>query len=145
MHKLADAITSSVQIPLLHIADATATAVKAMGLERIGLLGTAFTMEQDFYKGRLINNFSLEVITPEKGERERVHRIIYDELVLGIVTQESRDAYVAVIARLTTRGAEGVILGCTEIELLVDSQPAEVPVFATTLLHAKAAVDTALA
>ena len=144
MHKVVGVIEASVQIPVIHIADVAAEAVQAAGLSTVGLLGTAFTMEQAFYRDRLEAR-GLNVIVPEPEDRATVHRIIYDELVLGIVTQESRDAYVAVIARLTTRGAEGVILGCTEIELLVDSQPAEVPVFATTLLHAKAAVDTALA
>lgn len=144
MHKLADAITSSVQIPLLHIADATATAVKAVGLERIGLLGTAFTMEQDFYKGRLINNFSLEVITPEKGERERVHRIIYDELCAGVVRDSSRAEYVQVMESLVARGAQGVILGCTEIMLLISAADCSVPTFDTTALHALAAADFAL-
>ncbi len=144
MHKVVAVIEASVQIPLIHIADVAAEAVQAAGLSTVGLLGTAFTMEQAFYRDRLEAR-GLTVIVPEPEDRATVHRIIYDELVLGIVTRESRDAYAAVIARLTTRGAEGVILGCTEIELLVDSQTAEVPVFATTLLHAEAAVDAALA
>ena len=144
MHKLADAITVSVQIPLLHIADATAKAVKAAGIERIGLLGTAFTMEQDFYKGRLTNNFGLEVITPEKRQRERVHRIIYDELCAGVIRDSSRAEYVAIMENLVARGAQGMILGCTEIMLLVSPADCHVPTFDTTALHALAAADFAL-
>jgi aspartate racemase len=140
MHKVADQLTG---LPLLHIADATATAVTAAGLDTIGLLGTAFTMEQDFYVGRL-RDHGLTVVLPDERDRADVHRIIYDELVLGVVRDESRATYRAVIDRLVARGARGVILGCTEIELLVSQDDSPVPVFPTTRLHAEAAVDHAL-
>ena len=144
MHRLADAISASVSIPLLHIADPTAGRIKAAGLERIGLLGTAFTMEQDFYKGRLHEHHGLEVIVPDEDDRRIVHEIIYKELVLGHVRPESRQAYRAIIARLVERGAQAVILGCTEIMLLVSEEDSAVPLFDTTTIHAVAAVDWAL-
>jgi aspartate racemase len=144
MHRLADAISASVSIPLLHIADPTAGSIKAAGLERIGLLGTAFTMEQDFYKGRLHEHHGLEVIVPDEGDRRIVHEIIYKELVLGQIRPESRQAYRAIIARLIERGAQAVILGCTEIMLLVSDEDSAVPLFDTTTIHALAAVDWAL-
>jgi aspartate racemase len=144
MHRLADAISASVSIPLLHIADPTAGRIKAAGLERIGLLGTAFTMEQDFYKGRLHERHGLEVIVPDEDDRRIVHEIIYKELVLGHVRPESRQAYRAIIARLVERGAQAVILGCTEIMLLVSEEDSAVPLFDTTTIHAVAAVDWAL-
>jgi aspartate racemase len=145
MHRMADAIAASVGIPLLHIADPTAERIKAQNLTRVGLLGTAFTMEQDFYKGRLQNRFGLDVLTPDIADRATVHRIIYDELVQGRVEPAARDAYRAVIARLVARGAQAVILGCTEIMLLVRPEDSAVPLFDTTALHAEAAVDLALA
>jgi aspartate racemase len=144
MHRLADAISASVSIPLLHIADPTAGRIKAAGLERIGLLGTAFTMEQDFYRGRLHEHHGLEVIVPDEDDRGIVHEIIYKELVLGHVRPESRQAYRAIIARLVERGAQAVILGCTEIMLLVSEEDSAVPLFDTTTIHAVAAVDWAL-
>ena len=144
MHRLADAISASVSIPLLHIADPTAGRIKAAGLERIGLLGTAFTMEQDFYKGRLHEHHGLEVIVPDEDDRRIVHEVIYKELVLGHVRPESRQAYRAIIARLVERGAQGIILGCTEIMLLVSDEDSAVPLFDTTTIHAVAAVDEAL-
>ncbi|MFL4996808.1 MAG: aspartate/glutamate racemase family protein [Microvirga sp.] len=144
MHRLADAISASVSIPLLHIADPTAGRIKAAGLERIGLLGTAFTMEQDFYKGRLHEHHGLEVIVPDEDDRRIVHEIIYKELVLGQIRPESRQAYRAIIARLVERGAQTVILGCTEIMLLVSDEDSAVPLFDTTTIHALAAVDWAL-
>jgi aspartate racemase len=144
MHRLADAISASVSIPVLHIADPTAGRIKAAGLERIGLLGTAFTMEQDFYKGRLHEHHGLEVIVPDEDDRRIVHEIIYKELVLGHVRPESRQAYRAIIARLVERGAQAVILGCTEIMLLVSEEDSAVPLFDTTTIHALAAVDWAL-
>lgn len=144
MHRMADQVQAAVRIPLLHIADATAERVNAKGIRRIGLLGTAFTMEQDFYKGRLQRVFGLNVIVPEAGDRAVVHRVIYDELVQGRVEPASRDAYRAVIARLVGRGAEAVILGCTEIMLLVGPSDSPVPLFDTTRIHAEAAVDRAL-
>ncbi|KFG67085.1 aspartate/glutamate racemase family protein [Microvirga sp. BSC39] len=144
MHRLADAISSTVSIPLLHIADPTAEQIKASGFERVGLLGTAFTMEQDFYKGRLQQRHGLDVLVPDEDDRRIVHEIIYKELVLGQVRPESRQAYRAVIARLIERGAQCVILGCTEIMLLVKNEDSAVPLFDTTTIHAVAAVDEAL-
>jgi aspartate racemase len=145
MHRLADAISSSVGLPLLHIADPTAERIKASGFERIGLLGTAFTMEQDFYKGRLQQRHGLDVIVPEENDRRIVHEIIYKELVLGQIRPESRQAYREIIARLIERGAQGIILGCTEIMLLVKEEDSAVPLFDTTTIHAAVAVDHALA
>ena len=140
MHKVADRITV---LPLLHLGDATAAAVKDAGVTRIGLLGTAFTMEQDFYRDRLASH-GLDVLVPDEDDRAEVHRIIYEELVVGVVRDDSRDAYRKVIQRLVDRGAEGVILGCTEIELLVTQDDSPVPVFPTTRLHAELAADHAL-
>ncbi len=145
MHRMADTVAAEVSIPLLHIADPTAEAIRAAGFARVGLLGTAFTMEQDFYKGRLAERHGLDVIVPEAEDRAVVHRIIYDELVAGIVRDESRDAYRGVIARLIARGAQAIILGCTEIMLLVGQGDSAVPLFDTTELHAQAAVELALA
>jgi aspartate racemase len=144
MHRVADAIAASVSIPTLHIADPTAEKIKAAGFQRIGLLGTAFTMEQDFYKGRLEQRHGLEVIVPDENDRRIVHEIIYKELVLGQIRPESRQAYRAIIARLIERGAQAVILGCTEIMLLVSDEDSAVPLFDTTTIHALAAVDWAL-
>ncbi|MFD0260576.1 aspartate/glutamate racemase family protein [Kitasatospora indigofera] len=144
MHKVAGQVAAAVSVPLLHLADTTAAAVLAAGLGKVGLLGTAFTMEQDFYRDRLAGH-GLEVIVPDPAGRAEVHRVIYQELCLGIVREESRDAYRAVIAGLVAAGAEGIVLGCTEIELLIGPEHSPVPVFATTSLHARAAVDAALA
>lgn len=144
MHKVADAIESAVGIPLLHLGDTTARAVLDAGVRRVGLLGTAFTMSQHFYRDRLAGH-GLEVLVPDQDDQETVHRVIYDELVLGVVREESRAAYLTVVDRLVGQGAEGVILGCTEIELLLDpDETYRVPVFPTTRLHALAAVDRAL-
>ena len=143
MHKVSDAIEAAVGIPLLHLADATAHAVLAAGVTTVGLLGTAFTMEQDFYRDRLASH-GLEVIIPNADDRAVVHRVIYDELCLGIVRDSSRDEYRRIMAELASRGAQGVILGCTEIELLVGAGDATVPVFPTTRIHVTAAVDAAL-
>jgi aspartate racemase len=140
MHKVADQLTG---LPLLHLGDATAAAVLAEGIGTIGLLGTGFTMEQDFYKDRLAAH-GLNVLVPDADDRADVHRIIYEELVLGVVREESRAVYRSVIDRLMARGAEGVILGCTEIELLIGQEDSPVPVFPTTRLHAELAVDHAL-
>ena len=145
MHRMAPAVQAAVELPLLHIADPTARAIKSAGHRKVGLLGTAFTMEHDFYKGRLSDMHGLEVIVPDDEDRATVHRIIYDELVAGTVTQESRDAYRAVIARLVDSGAEAIILGCTEIMLLVRPEDSAVPIFDTTALHAEAAIELALA
>lgn len=144
MHRCADAIEQAVAIPLLHIADPTATAIQAEGLTRVGLLGTAFTMEQDFYRGRLQDKFGLEVLVPNAEDRKAVHDIIYRELVTGQVLDASREAYRAVIRRLVDRGAQAVILGCTEIMLLIGQDDSPVPIFDTTTLHAMAAVERAL-
>lgn len=141
MHKVADAISSAVDLPLIHIADATAQAVQSAGLQRVGLLGTRFTMEQDFYKARLQKTFGLEVLVPDPAGRDEVHRIIYQELCLGQVHVASRDVYRRVMDDLTAQGAQGIILGCTEIGLLVNANDSPVPLFDTTALHAQAAVD----
>jgi aspartate racemase len=141
MHKVADAIESAVDLPLIHIADATAQAVQTANLQRVGLLGTRFTMEQDFYKARLQKAFGLDVLVPEPADGDEVHRIIYQELCLGQVHGASRDIYREVIQRLIAQGAQGIILGCTEIGLLVDPTDSAVPLFDTTALHAQAAVD----
>jgi aspartate racemase len=145
MHRCAWAIDAAVKIPLLHIADPTAGAIQAAGLTRVGLLGTAFTMEQDFYRGRLEDKFGLEVLIPDAEDRKAVHDIIYRELVTGQVLDASREVYRAVIRRLVERGAQGIILGCTEIMLLIGEADSAVPVFDTTTLHAMAAVERALA
>ena len=144
MHRMADEIQAVTRIPLLHIADATAAAIKALGLHTIGLLGTRFTMEGDFYRGKLEKDHGLKVLIPDNEGREIVHHIIYDELVQGIIREDSRKAYLGVIAELKSRGAEGVILGCTEIPLLVKQADVSIPIFDTTTLHAKAAVEWAL-
>ncbi len=144
MHLMADAVQQAVAVPLLHIADPAAEEVKRAGLRRVGLLGTAFTMEQDFYTGRLAARHGLEVLVPDADDRAVVHRIIYDELIAGLVTSASRDAYRAVIARLVARGAEAIVLGCTEIMLLVRPEDSAVPLFDTTTLHARAAISQAL-
>jgi aspartate racemase len=144
MHKVADAITSTVDTPLLHIVDATAEAIRSTGLSTIGLLGTAYTMEQDFYVGRLRAHHALNVLVPEAEDRLRIHEIIYDELCLGIIEDGSRRAFASTISELVDRGAEGIVLGCTEIGLLVGPDDTAVPVFDTTRLHARRAVELAL-
>jgi aspartate racemase len=143
MHKVADQIQAAVSIPLLHLADATAAAVRSSGMSTVGLLGTAFTMEQDFYRDRLTRH-GLSVLVPTADDRAEVHRIIYDELCLGVVREGSRQTYREVIARLAEAGAEGVVLGCTEIELLITASDSPVPVFPTTRLHVEAAVRASL-
>lgn len=143
MHKVAGDIEAAVSIPLLHIADPTAEAITRAGLRTVGLLGTRFTMEQDFYRQRL-QQHGLTVITPAEADREAIHRVIYEELCLGIVRGSSREEYRRVMATLVDQGAEAIILGCTEISLLVDSGDARVPLFDTTLLHARRAAEAAL-
>ncbi|MEU4014151.1 aspartate/glutamate racemase family protein [Microbacterium sp. NPDC028030] len=143
MHLVADRIEAAVSIPFLHIADPAAAAIRASGLTTVGLLGTAFTMEQPFYADRLAAH-GIRTIVPDAEDRAAVHRVIYDELVHGIISDDSRRRYVDVIERLVLRGAEGVVLGCTEIELLVSAEDAPVPVFPTTALHVEAAVALAL-
>ena len=144
MHKMAEDVEKAVRIPLLHIADATAQEIQRQGLSRVGLLGTRFTMEEDFYKGRLTKNHGLEVLIPDQAERETVHRVIYQELVAGVIKDASRKQFSAVIDTLVKRGAQGVILGCTEIGLLVKQADSPVPLFDTTEIHARAAVEFAL-
>ena len=144
MHKMADEVEGAIGIPLLHIADATAEVIKSQGLTKIGLLGTRFTMEEDFYRGRLVEKHGLDVIIPEADDRETVHRVIYDELVLGEIKPESREAYKGIIEKLIAAGAQGIILGCTEIGLLVKDEDSRVPLFDTTSIHAVAAVEMAL-
>ncbi len=140
MHKVAAAIVAATPLPLLHIADATAQQIQQQGLRRIGLLGTRFTMEQDFYKDRLLAR-DIEVLIPAEADRKLVHQVIYQELCLGQINPESRLAYQQIIAGLVAQGAEGVILGCTEIGLLVQPDDAAVPLFDTTAIHARAAAD----
>jgi len=144
MHKMADAVQSAVQIPLLHIADVTAEAVKANGQSRVGLLGTKFTMEQDFYKGRLKDVHGIDVLIPGDEERQSVHDILYNELCLGEIKELSREKFQSIIQNLVGRGAQGVVLGCTEIPLIVHQEDYDIPLYNTTSLHAKAAVDFAL-
>ena len=144
MHIVADAVAGAVEIPLLHIGDTTAAAVTGAGVRRVGLLGTGFTMSQPFYAERLAAR-GLDVLLPSAEDQAVVHRIIYDELCLGVIRNESREEYRRVIRSLAAQGAEGVIYGCTEIELLVGPQDSPVPVFPTTRLHVEAAVERALA
>ena len=144
MHKMAGEVQAAINIPLLHIADATGDTIKKKGLHKIGLLGTKFTMEEDFYRGRLIEKHGLDVIIPEEKERETVHRVIYDELCLGEIKPSSKSQYMDIIQHLVDRGAQGIILGCTEIGLLVKEEDTEVPLFDTTTIHAVAAVEYAL-
>jgi aspartate racemase len=144
MHKMADDVQKAIRIPILHIVDVTAAAIKSRGIKRVGLLGTRFTMEQDFYSGRLIRNHGLEVLIPDEKEREDIHRILYNELCLGEIRDPSKKTFQRIIANLEARGAQGIILGCTEIPLLVSQADYRVPLFDTTTLHARAAVDFAL-
>lgn len=144
MHRLADQIQAAVRIPFLHIADATAAAVKARGLTTVGLLGTRITMEEHFYKDRLASRHGLQVFIPNEADREVVNRVIYQELVLGKIEPASRREFLRIIAGLAARGAEGIILGCTEIGLLVKPEDTSLPLFDTAEIHALAAVDFAL-
>ncbi len=144
MHNVASAIESAVSVPLLHVADPTAEAIQAAGFQRVGLIGTRFTMEQAFYKDRLAEKFGLQVLVPNAADQDTVHRIIFEELCLGQTTEPSREAYRKVMAGLVAQGAECIILGCTEITLLVGASDATVPLFDTTGLHAAAAAEQAL-
>lgn len=144
MHKVAPQIEKAISIPLLHIADATGDVIRKKGMQTVGLLGTNFTMEQDFYRGRLQQKFDLEVLIPSPEDRQIVHRIIYDELVLGIVREASRAEYLRIMQTMVDQGAEGIIEGCTEIVMLVQQKHTQVPLFDTTAIHAQAAVDWAL-
>ncbi len=145
MHKVADTIQAAVDIPLLHIADPTALAIRQAGYTKVGLLGTRFTMEQDFYRSRLQLQHDLTVLTPNLTERDLVHRVIYEELCLGRVLPTSRDAYLRIIASLGQQGAQAIILGCTEISLLIQARDCTLPLFDTTSLHARSAALWALA
>ena len=144
MHKVADAITGAVEIPFVHIADTTAHAVRAAGFDTVGLLATGYTMEQDFYIGRLRDRHELEVLVPGEADRRIVHDVIYDELCVGVVREQSREHYRRIMRELAQRGAQGILLGCTEIDLLVGERDSPVPVFDTTRLHARRAVELAL-
>ena len=144
MHKVADTITAAVTIPLLHIADPTADAIKAGGISTVGLIGTRFTMEQAFYRDRLESRHGIRVLVPDAADRDLVHQVIYDELCLGVIKPASREAYRAVMQRLVDQGAQALVLGCTEISLLVGPGDASVPLFDTTALHAVAAAAAAL-
>jgi aspartate racemase len=144
MHKMAEEVQKSIDIPLLHIVDVTAEKIKGQGIRKVGLLGTRFTMEEDFYKGRLLKKHEIEVIIPEEEERVRIHNILYDELCLGEIKKLSRDKFKEIIENLVARGAEGVILGCTEIPLLVNQEDYEIPLFDTTAIHAITAVEYAV-
>ena len=144
MHKLAAEIQASVEIPILHIADATADAIKAQGINKVGLLGTKYTMEEDFYKGRLQDDFGIDIVIPTENERQVVHDVIYNELCVGKLHDSSREKFIDIINNLIEKGAKSIILGCTEIPLLVKPEDIDVPLFDTTRIHAKAAVDYAL-
>ncbi len=144
VHLVADKIEQKVKIPLLHIGDATGTAINKAGLKKVGLLGTGYTMEKDFLKQRLLDKFAVETIVPNENDREKVHSIIYNELVKGQIKDDSRQIYLEIIEKLRTEGAEGIILGCTEIPLLVTATDTDALLFDTTQLHAEAAVDYAL-
>ena len=144
MHKLADQIIANVNIPFLHIADATAEKITEVGIKKIGLLGTRFTMEHDFYKGRLIEKYGLDVLIPNEADRAIIHRVIYEELVQGKILNSSREEYKRIMETLIAQGAEGIILGCTEIELLLQEEDGNIPLFPTTSIHAIAAVKYAL-
>lgn len=141
MHVVAEALEAAVKVPLLHIADATGEAIKGSGLRRVGLLGTSFTMEREFYRNRLKERFDLEVLVPGEQARKDVHRVIFEELVLGVVNAESKERYLSIIEELAAEGAEGIILGCTEIGMLLSPEDHRLPLFDTTEVHAAAAVE----
>jgi len=144
MHKMADDVEANVSIPVIHIVDSVAKQIEKLGLKKVGLLGTKFTMEQDFYKGRLIDKFGLDVVVPNADDREIIHNIIYHELILGTFKKESKQKYVKIINKMIEEGAEGVILGCTEIPLLVLPEDVTIPIFDTTKIHAESAVLEAI-
>jgi aspartate racemase len=144
MHKVVPVIQQHISMPLLHIADPTAKSVLSRGISKIGLLGTRFTMQEDFYKGKLVHDHGLEVLTPSDTDMDMIHQVIFGELCLGLIKDDSKEKYIAVIKRLKAAGAEGVILGCTEIGLLVKDKDSSIPLFDTTLIHAEAAVEYAL-
>lgn len=144
MHKVVPEIESRISIPVLHIADATANVLQADGIEKVGLLGTRFTMEQDFYKGRLTDKFGMDVVVPSSEDQDTVHTIIYDELCKGVIKESSKQQYLTIIDKLYAEGAQAVILGCTEIALLVNQQDTQVPLYDTTEIHANQGVEYAL-
>jgi len=144
MHKVAPQIEEAISIPLIHIADATAEEIKGKGIGTVGLLGTKFTMEQDFYAGRLNDKHGLHVITPSEEDREVVHQVIYKELVLGTVREDSRQKFITIMNKMSEQGAEGIIEGCTEIVMLVQQEHTTIPLFDTTAIHAQKAVEMAL-
>jgi aspartate racemase len=145
MHVVADAVEAEAGMPLFHIVDPTAEEIRRSGVRKAGLIGTRFTMEQDFYKQRLRNRHNIDALVPDEVDRDVVHKVIYDELCRGVVRDESRQAYREIIQRLVDRGAQGIILGCTEITMLISADDASVPIFDTTALHARKAVEYALA
>lgn len=144
MHKMADDIQNNINIPLLHLIDTTADKIKQNRLRKVGLLGTNFTMEEDFYKGRLMNKYGLDVIIPNENDRQIIHQVIYQELCLGNIKKSSKDQYIEIINKLIESGAEAVILGCTEIPLLIQQEDVKVPLYDTTTIHAEAAVEYSL-
>jgi aspartate racemase len=144
-HKLADEIGRGIRIPIVHIVDVTALEIQKAGLRKVGLLGTRFTMEEDFFKGRLLEKHGIEALTPGKEDRERVHRIIIDELAMGSIRPASRGTVVRIMGELAAQGAQAIILGCTELPLLVTQDHSPIPLIDTTTLHARAAVESALA
>lgn len=144
MHKMADDIQNNINIPLLHLVDTTADKIKQNRLRKVGLLGTNFTMEEDFYKGRLMNKYGLDVIIPNENDRQIIHQVIYQELCLGNIKKSSKDQYIEIINKLIESGAEAVILGCTEIPLLIQQEDVKVPLYDTTTIHAEAAVEYSL-
>jgi len=144
MHCLADKIAETVSIPLIHIADAAAAAVESDGLKTVGLLGTSFTMKEGFYRDRIEENYGLDVIIPNAADRDSVHTVIYEELVRGTISETSRQTYQEIVARLVARGAQGIILGCTEIGLLLRPEDCDIPLYDTAKIHARAAVEAAL-
>ncbi|MBD1572101.1 aspartate/glutamate racemase family protein [Vibrio sp. S17_S38] len=143
MHKVADEIQANISIPILHIADATAEQLVIDGITKVGLLGTRFTMEQDFYKSRLTEKFGIDVLVPNSDDRTRVHEVIYDELCLGTINPDSKEQYLSIVDNLHAQGAQAVILGCTEIALLINQNDTAVPLYDTTEIHAKSAVELA--
>ena len=144
MHKMADDVQDNINIPLLHLVDTTADKIKQNRLRKVGLLGTNFTMEEDFYKGRLMNKYGLDVIIPNENDRHIIHQVIYQELCLGNIKKSSKDQYIEIINKLIESGAEAVILGCTEIPLLIQQEDVKVPLYDTTTIHAEAAVEYSL-
>lgn len=144
MHMMANEVQSSISIPLLHIADATGEQIKLKRLKKVGLLGTRFTMEQDFYKGWIFEKHGIEIIVPSEVDQVTIHNIIYNELVQGMITEESKNKYIEIIQRLIENGAEGIVLGCTEIPMLIKQDDIDVPIFDTTAIHAKSAIEFAL-